>query len=632
MGSDLKANLIERVKGLPDRPGVYVMKDSSGRVIYVGKASSLRNRVRSCFQSSAGLSKRIQVLIDRIADFEYIVTDSEVEALILENNLIKKHRPGFNVRLRDDKTYPFIKITLAEDFPRVIVTRRVEPDGSRYFGPYTDVGAMRETLRFLRRLFAIRSCSREISETKPRKMRPCLNYHIKQCLSPCSGRISKEAYMQLVNRIILFLEGHQDEVVRSLKEEMQAASDALDFERAASIRDAVRAIERVAERQKVVLASSSDIDVIGYFRDEGDACALVFFVRSGKLMGRERFFISDTAEVSDSEILTAFIKQYYSEASFIPDEVLLPMKPHDEEAISMWLREKKGRKVSIRVPKRGDKKQLVSMATDNARLSLEEEKLKAMQDAMVKDAALLELKEVLELPRLPRRIEAFDISTIQGSHAVGGMVVFESGRPVKSAYRRFKIKTVDGQDDYGMMHEIISRRYRRIVEQGGTRNQVPDLIIIDGGRGQLNAGLRALAQVGAEDIPTISLAESHELIFVDGRDEPIALPEDSKALLLLRRIRDEAHRFAVSYHRQLRTKRSMLSELEEIPGIGKKRLKALLTAFGSLKGVRAASVDEIAKVPGMNYKLAEKLKKALTDHANDNPSNAMPSNNLSSTS
>ncbi len=632
MGSDLKANLIERVKGLPDRPGVYVMKDSSGRVIYVGKASSLRNRVRSYFQSSAGLSKRIQVLIDRIADFEYIVTDSEVEALILENNLIKKHRPGFNVRLRDDKTYPFIKITLAEDFPRVIVTRRVEPDGSRYFGPYTDVGAMRETLRFLRRLFAIRSCSREISETKPRKMRPCLNYHIKQCLSPCSGRISKEAYMQLVNRIILFLEGHQDEVVRSLKEEMQAASDALDFERAASIRDAVRAIERVAERQKVVLASSSDIDVIGYFRDEGDACALVFFVRSGKLMGRERFFISDTAEVSDSEILTAFIKQYYSEASFIPDEVLLPMKPHDEEAISMWLREKKGRKVSIRVPKRGDKKQLVSMATDNARLSLEEEKLKAMQDAMVKDAAVLELKEVLELPRLPRRIEAFDISTIQGSHAVGGMVVFESGRPVKSAYRRFKIKTVDGQDDYGMMHEIISRRYRRIVEQGGTRNQVPDLIIIDGGRGQLNAGLRALAQVGAEDIPTISLAESHELIFVDGRDEPIALPEDSKALLLLRRIRDEAHRFAVSYHRQLRTKRSMLSELEEIPGIGKKRLKALLTAFGSLKGVRAASVDEIAKVPGMNYKLAEKLKKALTDHANDNPSNAMPSNNLSSTS
>ncbi|MGB4735754.1 MAG: excinuclease ABC subunit UvrC [Bacillota bacterium] len=632
MGSDLKANLIERVKGLPDRPGVYVMKDSSGRVIYVGKASSLRNRVRSYFQSSAGLSKRIQVLIDRIADFEYIVTDSEVEALILENNLIKKHRPGFNVRLRDDKTYPFIKITLAEDFPRVIVTRRVEPDGSRYFGPYTDVGAMRETLRFLRRLFAIRSCSREISETKPRKMRPCLNYHIKQCLSPCSGRISKEAYMELINRIILFLEGHQDEVVRSLKEEMQAASDALDFERAASIRDAVRAIERVAERQKVVLASSSDIDVIGYFRDEGDACALVFFVRSGKLMGRERFFISDTAEVSDSEILTAFIKQYYSEASFIPDEVLLPMKPHDEEAISMWLREKKGRKVSIRVPKRGDKKQLVSMATDNARLSLEEEKLKAMQDAMVKDAALLELKEVLELPRLPRRIEAFDISTIQGSHAVGGMVVFESGRPVKSAYRRFKIKTVDGQDDYGMMHEIISRRYRRIVEQGGTRNQVPDLIIIDGGRGQLNAGLRALAQVGAEDIPTISLAESHELIFVDGRDEPIALPEDSKALLLLRRIRDEAHRFAVSYHRQLRTKRSMLSELEEIPGIGKKRLKALLTAFGSLKGVRAASVDEIAKVPGMNYKLAEKLKKALTDHANDNPSNAMPSNNLSSTS
>ncbi|HHX27192.1 MAG TPA: excinuclease ABC subunit UvrC [Firmicutes bacterium] len=612
MSSDLKVNLTERVKDLPDRPGVYVMKDSSGQVIYVGKASSLRNRVRSYFQSPAGLARRIQILVERIADFEYIVTDSEVEALILENNLIKKHRPRFNVRLRDDKTYPFIKVTLEEEFPRVTVTRRVEQDGSRYFGPYTDVGAMRETLRFLRRLFPIRSCSKEISEERLQQARPCLNYHIEKCLSPCSGRISSEAYMELVNQIILFLEGRQDQVVRAMKEQMQAASHALDFERAASIRDAVRAIERVTERQKIVLASGSDIDVVGYFRDEADACVLIFFVRSGKLMGRERFFITDISEVPDSEMLTAFIKQYYYEAGFIPDEILLPLKPDDEEAISIWLREKKGRKVSIHVPQRGDKKRLQSMATDNAKLSLEEAKLKAMQDAVLKDAALLELMEALDLPRLPRRIEAFDISTIQGSDAVGGMVVFERGRPAKSSYRRFKIRTVEGQDDYAMMHEIISRRYRRILKQDETRKQLPDLIIIDGGRGQLNAGLKALSEVGAQDIPAISLAESHELIFLEGQDQPIALPEDSKALLLLRRIRDEAHRFAVSYHRQLRTKRSTLSALEEIPGIGKKRLRALLTAFGSLKGIRAAGVEEIANVPGMSHKLAETLKEALT--------------------
>jgi excinuclease ABC subunit C len=611
MSSDLKTNLTERVKDLPDRPGVYVMKDSSGQVIYVGKASSLRNRVRSYFQSPAGLARRTQILVERIADFEYIVTDSEVEALILENNLIKKHRPWFNVQLRDDKTYPFIKITLGDEFPRVTVTRRVEQDGSRYFGPYADVGAMRETLRFLRHLFPIRSCSKQIGEEQPQNVRPCLNYHIKKCLSPCSGRISKEAYMELINQIILFLEGRHDQVVRAMKKEMQAASDSLDFERAISIRDAVRAIERATERQKIVLGSRSDIDVVGYFRDETDVCVQVFFVRSGKLMGRERFFITNINDVPDAEILTAFVKQYYYEATFIPDEVLLPLKPDDEEAISMWLREKKGRKVSIRVPQRGDKKHLQGMATDNAKLSLEEAKTRVMQEAALKDAALLELMEALELPGLPRRIEAFDISTIQGTDAVGSMVVFERGRPDKSSYRRFKIRTVEGQDDYAMMHEIISRRYRRILKHDENGKQLPDLIIIDGGKGQLNAGLKALSELGVHDIPTISLAESHELIFAEGQEQPIALPKDSKALLLLRHIRDEAHRFAVSYHRQLRTKRSTLSALEEIPGIGKKRLQALLTAFGSLKGIRAAGVEEIANVPGMNYKLAERLKETL---------------------
>ena len=619
MSLDLKASLTERVKDLPDRPGVYVMKDSSGQVIYVGKASSLRNRVRSYFQSPAGLPKRTQILVDRICDFEYIVTDSEVEALILENNLIKKHRPWFNVQLRDDKTYPFIKITLEDEFPRVVVTRRVEQDGSRYFGPYADAGAMRDTLRFLRGSFPIRSCSKKISEDQPQEARPCLNYHIKKCLSPCTGRISKEAYMELVNQIILCLEGRHDQVVRAMKREMQAASDSLDFERAACIRDAIRAIERVTERQKIVLDSGSDIDVVGYFREEADACVQVFFVRSGKLMGRERFFITNIHDVPDTEILTAFVKQYYYEATFIPDEVLLSFKPDDKEAISMWLREKKGRKVSIRVPQRGDKKHLHSMATDNAKLSLEEARTRAMQEAVLKDAALLELREALDLPGLPRRIEAFDISTIQGTDAVGSMVVFERGRPDKSSYRRFKIRTVEGQDDYAMMHEIISRRYRRLLKQDQKEKQLPDLIIIDGGKGQLNAGLKALSQLGAGDIPVISLAESHELVFIEGQDQPIALPKDSKALLLLRHIRDEAHRFAVSYHRKLRTKRSTLSALEEIPGIGKKRLHALLTTFGSVKGIREASTDEIASVPGINHKLAERLKEALTPDRDATP-------------
>ena len=615
MSSDLRVRLVERVKELPDRPGVYVMKDFAGQVIYVGKASSLKNRVRSYFQSPAGLPRRTQLLVERIADFEYIVTDSEVEALILENNLIKKHRPWFNVQLRDDKTYPFIKITLEEEFPRVIVTRRLQQDGSRYFGPYADVGAMRETLRFLRRLFPIRNCSKKISEDEEPKLRPCLNYHIRKCLSPCSGRVSKEAYMELISQIMLFLEGRQDQVIRAMKTQMQEASDSLDFERAASIRDAVRAIERVTERQKIVLQSRSDIDVIGCFRDEADSCAQVFFIRSGKLIGRERFFITNIDDMPDCEMLTAFVKQYYSEATFIPDEVLLPIEPEDKEAISMWLREKKGRKVSIHVPQRGDKKHLIDMTTDNARLSLEDAKTKAVQDAVLKDAALLELQQALDLPTLPVRIEAFDISTIQGTDAVGGMVVFDRGRPAKSSYRRFKIRTVEGQDDYAMMHEIISRRYKKIPEHDQKERHLPDLIVIDGGKGQLNAGLNALCELDVQGIPVISLAESDELIFVEGQEQPIVLPRDSKALLLLRHIRDEAHRFAISYHRKLRTKRSTISALEEIPGIGKKRLQALLKAFGSVRGIRSAEVEEIANVPGINHKLAERVKQVLTGNS-----------------
>ncbi|MEW6228328.1 MAG: excinuclease ABC subunit UvrC [Bacillota bacterium] len=643
MSLEIRASLQDRARDLPDRPGVYVMRDASGRVIYVGKASSLRNRVRSYFQSPHGLPQRTQALVEHVSDFEYVVTDSEVEALILENNLIKEHRPRFNVRLRDDKTYPFIKVTAAEEFPRVAVTRRVEQDGSRYFGPYTDVKGMRGTLQFLRRFFPVRTCSKRITEDS--RERPCLNYHIKKCLGPCAGRISHEAYMELVNQIVLFLEGRQERLVQEMRRRMQMASDRLDFEAAAALRDRIKAMERVMERQKMVLRSHHDIDVIGFWRDGAETCVEAFFVRSGKLIGRERFFMVNmvgSGDTPDSEMLAAFVKQYYSDATFVPREVVVQADPDEREAIASWLSERRGHKVQVTVPVRGEKRQLVDMARDNARLGLEEARARAMRDAEMEGGALVELQQALGLPRLPRRIEAFDISTIQGTDAVGSMVVFEGGRPLRSAYRRFKIKTVEGQDDFAMMHEVVTRRCRRALKELGqevtdidaaqsegksaapgqaTRNgrtskrrgfsALPDLMLIDGGKGQLGAALQALGESGLDDIPAVGLAKEYELLYVEDRQSPIALPRDSKALFLLQRIRDEAHRFAVSYHRQLRTKRATLSMLEEVPGVGKKRLKALLAAFRSVRAMREASVEDLAKVQGMTRQVAERVKQAL---------------------
>ena len=684
-----RKGLHDRVKDLPDRPGVYIMKDATGRIIYVGKASSLRNRVRSYFQSPEGLPRRTQALIEHIADFEYVVTDSEVEALILENNLIKRHRPRYNVRLRDDKTYPFIKVTLAEPFPRVLVTRRVEQDGSRYFGPYPDVSGMRDTLAFLRRLFPVRGCSKKITEDS--RERPCLNYHIGKCLAPCAGAITREAYAELVKQIMLFLEGRQDQLVREMKRRMQAASDLLDFETAAALRDRIRAMERVMERQKVVLKSPQDLDVIGFARDEdgAEACVQIFFVRGGKLVGHKRFFMANSDDTPDAEMLAAFVKQYYAAAAFVPGEIVVQSGLGDDaDSIASWLSTLRDSKVRITVPHRGEKKRLVDMVHDNARLGLEEARARAMRAAEMEEGALVELQEALGLPRLPRRIEAFDISTIQGADAVGSMVVFEDGRPLKSAYKRFKIKTVEGQDDFAMMREVVARRCRKALHERQERREgheghqsreeherqrrrpataaapggtgaahplpegegpaeagetsapdlpgrrraegargakvpgdakaarapgvLPDLMLIDGGKGQLNAALEALRECGvAEEIPAAGLAKEHELVFLEGRPDPIALPRDSKALFLLQRVRDEAHRFAVSYHRQLRTKRATLSMLEEVPGIGEKRLKALITAFRSVRAMREASIEDLAKVPGMTRKAAEHVKEAL---------------------
>lgn len=648
-----RERLHDRVRDLPDRPGVYLMKDATGRVIYIGKASSLKNRVRSYFQSPEGLPRRTQVLVEHIADFEYVVTDSEVEALILENNLIKRHHPRYNVRLRDDKTYPHIKVTLAEPFPRVLVTRRVEQDGSRYFGPYPDVSGMRSTLAFLRRLFPVRGCSKKITEDSHE--RPCLNHHIGRCLAPCAGAITREAYAELVKQIVLFLEGRQDQLVREMKRQMQAASNLLDFETAAALRDRIRAMERVIEKQKVVLKSPHDMDVIGFARDEdsAEACVEVFFVRGGKLVGRKRFFMTNSDETPDAEMMAAFVKQHYAAAAFVPAEILVQSGLGDDAgSIASWLGALRGSRVQITLPRRGEKKRLVDMVHDNAKLGLEEARARAARAADMEEGALAELQEALGLPRLPRRIEAFDISTIQGTDAVGSMVVFESGRPLKSAYKRFRIRTVEGQDDFAMMREVVARRCRRALypqEQAGyghegreghedrERSQLhdahgqprqspekgpataaapgalPDLMLIDGGKGQLNAALEALRECGlAEAIPAAGLAKEHELVFLEGRPDPIALPRDSKALLLLQRVRDEAHRFAVSYHRQLRAKRATLSMLEEVPGIGRKRLKSLITAFRSVRAIREASVEELARVPGMTRKAAERVKEALS--------------------
>ncbi|MCR4402086.1 MAG: excinuclease ABC subunit UvrC [Firmicutes bacterium] len=661
-----RERLRERAKDLPDRPGVYLMKDATGRVIYVGKASSLRNRVRSYFQSPKTFARRTRLLVGNIADFEYLVTDSEVEALILENNLIKQHRPRYNVRLRDDKTYPHIKITLAEPFPRVLVTRRVEQDGSRYFGPYPDVSGMRSTLAFIKRLFPVRGCSKRIAESS--RERPCLNHHIGRCLAPCAGAITREAYAELVKQIVLFLEGRQDQLVREMKRQMQAASTLMDFETAAALRDRIRAMERVMERQKVVLSSHRDMDVIGFARDEdgAEACVEVFFVRGGKLVGRERFFMANSDDTPDSEMLAAFLKQHYAAAAHVPAEILVQSSLGDEAgSIASWLGMLSGSKVRITSPRRGEKRSLVEMVQANAKLGLEEARIRAARAADMEEGAMAELQQALGLPRLPRRIEAFDISTIQGADAVGSMVVFESGRPLKSAYRRFRIKTVKGQDDFAMMREIVTRRCRRLGvsrEEGrgtpaargrtsgghegpesqecgeaaqvldargrqrrvsekdpssvtvpGAPGVLPDLMLIDGGKGQLNAALEALRQCGLDEaIPAVGLAKEHELVFLKDKPCPISLPRDSKALFLLQRVRDEAHRFAVSYHRQLRTKRATLSALEDVPGIGRKRLKSLITAFRTVEAIREASVEDLAKAPGMTRKAAERVKEALS--------------------
>jgi excinuclease ABC subunit C len=612
--------LREQVEVLPSKPGVYMFRDAEEKVLYVGKARNLRKRVRSYFRSAKSLTRKSLLLVNRIASLDYIVTDNEVEALILENNLIKKYRPRYNVRLRDDKQYPYIKVT-DEKWPRVLVVREIEDDGGDYYGPYTNATAMRATLRTLRRVFPYRTCSNRRLE---REGRPCLYYHIGRCLGPCDDRCDEEEYVQLIQELERFLQGRTDELMKRLKQQMREASEALAFEEAAEYRDRLQALESVLERQKIVSAQLQDQDVIGFARRDDEASVVVLFVREGKLVGREHFMLTGAAELPDEELMAAFLKQYYTDAALVPQYLLLQVAVAEEATIQEWLSGLRGKKAYLRVPQRGEKRRLVELAHENAEELLGGEVLKRKHRYEQGESAVEELQSYLQLPEPPQRMECYDISNLQGTDSVGSMVVFVDGRPDKSEYRRFKLRTVEGSDDFASLQEVLYRRFKRglqereeLSEKGHAAAaeakfaQFPDLIVIDGGKGQLSAALEVLETLNLDHIPVFGLAKREEELFAPERSEPLAVPRDSDALQLLQRLRDEAHRFAVKYHRKLRQKRSIKSELDDIRGIGEKRRVALLKHFGSLDNIRSASVEELAAVPGMNSSVAERVASEL---------------------
>ena len=589
--------LAEKLKLLPDSPGVYIMKDAHGKIIYVGKAVVLKNRVRQYFQSSRSQAPKVRAMVSHIADFETIMTANEVESLILEANLIKKHRPRYNIRLKDDKSYPYVKVTVQEDFPRVFITRRVMHDGARYFGPYTNVTALRDSLKLLRRLFPLRTC-RIMPE------RPCLEYHIKRCLAPCVGKVSQEDYGAMIRAVLLFLEGRTDDVERALERRMQHAAGAYHFEIAARLRDQLAAVRAAAQRQNIV-TGAGDQDAIGMARSSVGVCVQIFFIRSGKMIGREHFLLRGSEEESDVDVLRAFLEQYYNQATFVPREVLLPqvLADADREVIQNWLSEKKGGgRVVLLTPQRGTKRDLIVMATGNAEKFLADEQTRQSLSDQQTMGAVEELGRYLGLEKAPYRMECFDISHNQGQETVASMVVIEGGLPKKSDYRRYKIKSAEGKpDDFLSMREVTTRRYVGLPEE-----ELPDLIVIDGGKGQLSSALEIIRmEAGHKDVPVVGLAKQFELIFTEGRPDPIELPRRSASLYLIQRIRDEAHRFAITFHRKLRSKRNLVSVLDHIVGVGPKRRQSLWTHFGTLDKIKAASIEELAAAPGMNRPAAE---------------------------
>jgi excinuclease ABC subunit C len=605
---------------LPDRPGVYLMKDAKGEVLYVGKAQSLRSRVRSYWQKQApgtrGEVHRIRQVIDRVADLEVTEVDSVSEALLLEANLIKRFKPRFNIRLKDDKSYPYIKVTLADDFPRVERTRKLPSDGSRYFGPYASASSVDEAMNLVRRLFPFRTCTIDIREGVNALPRPCLLYHIKRCQGPCVGEISRAAYRRDIGQIELFLEGNADALVDGLRHEMIVASEAEQYEKAAVVRDKIRAIERTMESQKMAAFARTELDLVAMARKDDQAAVQLFVVRNGKMLGRDVFFLDAHHDVPDEDVLSQFLLQYYARATSVPREVLVPRSVTETADLEAFLALRRGSAVHLRTPQRGEKRELMDLAVRNAQETLAREAARWLADEGRTLGALEELAAALRLPGPPMRIECYDISNFQGAQSVGSMVVFEEGRPRTGEYRRFQIKTVQGPNDFASHQEVLRRRFRRASQgEEGTEEErrwaMPDLVIIDGGRGQVSAAREVLEELGLADLPMVGLAKEREELILPDRDEPVVLPVTSQALYLVQRLRDEAHRFAITYHRNLRNKRTVKSALDELPGVGPKRKRELLKVFGSAKRVREAPVEQIAAVPGIGRSLAEKIKAGL---------------------
>ena len=590
----LSEAVLDKVRNLTTQPGVYLWKNDRGQIIYVGKAVNLRNRVRSYVRHDAKRAPKVTAMMSHAADVETIVVANEMEALILENTLIKKHRPRYNIMLRDDKTYPYIKVTVQEDYPRVFMTRRVHRDGARYFGPFADAGAVHRVLKLIQRAFRIRSCRTMQAD------RPCLQYHLHHCDAPCVHYITKGEYGKLVEQAVGILEGRDAGIVRRLQEQMEAAAEEMEFEKAAMYRDQITAVRVIQEQQNITTVGGGDMDVLGFAGDAGQTCVQIYTIRQGRLMGRETFSLENSADETAAALTSAVLDQYYVDGVFVPKEIVVSAV-EDKEDYERRLTLQKGQNVALVIPQRGIKKKLLTMAEDNARVLLEQRRLQWQHDTDKTSGAVEALARVLDLPRLPERMECFDISHTQGIETVASMVVFEHGRPAKQEYRRFKLKTVQGKpDDFKSMAEIMGRRY-------GERDwPAPDLIVIDGGKGQLHAALPIIREAGCE-APVISLAKRIEEVFVEGRSDSIILSHHTPELQLLQAIRDEAHRFAITYHRSLRGKRNLVSILDHIEGIGPKRRKALWGAFKNLEAMKAATVEELAAVPGMTRQTAENV-------------------------
>jgi len=602
----LTSNLIaEQLRQLPTSPGVYLMRDARGTILYVGKAANLRHRIRSYFGTGQKLPLKLQQMIARVQDFEFFVTGSEQEALILELNLIKRHRPRYNARLKDDKGFPYLKIDIDEDWPRVYVTRRLAANGGRYFGPFACARSVRQTLKVIKDIFPLRSCSKVITGTDPR---PCLDYHIHRCLAPCTGAVNKEEYAAVIKQVILFLEGKQEKVVQELGSRMKQAVADLNFEQAALLRDRIQAVAKVIEGQRIATTVKGEQDVVAFASDKDRAYFQVFFIRSGKLIGRESFTLQGTRSEEPKQIMTSFIEQFYNSSSYIPPLLLLQHPVADRLIIENWLQNKSGAKVHIQVPHRGNRKRLVEIVVENARQGLAQLKIKQLTAPSALEAALAEIQRELQLSHAPLRMESYDISNIQGTAAVGSMVVFDKGQPKPSQYRRFRIKTVSGANDYAMLQEVLQRRFKRSTSDTWA---MPDLVLIDGGRGHLNAALATMREAGAESMPVASLAKGEEEIFIPQRTKPIVLPGNAPGLQLLQRLRDEAHRFALGYHQKVRKKKTFASALDTIPGIGHKRKRALLKRFGSVEAIRNAPAEELATAAGISKQLAGKIKECL---------------------